>query len=93
MIHVQSPCVTYNDTYQLIKGNAREGIAPALWDIPEDHDYTSKQAAYDLVQQGGLPVGIIYKDEARPSLEASMTTIRSKARERTMEQLMNAYAF
>ena len=93
MIHVQSPCVTYNDTYQLIKGNAREGIAPALWDIPEDHDYTSKQAAYDLVQQGGLPVGIIYKDESRASLEANMTTIRSKARERTMEQLMNAYSF
>ena len=93
MIHVQSPCVTYNDTYQLIKGNAREGIAPALWDIPEDHDFTSKQAAYDLVQQGGLPVGIIYKDESRGSLESNMTTIRSKARERTMEQLMDAYSF
>ncbi len=93
MIHVQSPCVTYNDTYQLIKGNAREGIAPALWDIPEDHDPGSKQAAYDLVQQGGLPVGILYKDETRASLEANMDTIRAKARERTMEQLMNAYTF
>ncbi len=93
MIHVQSPCVTYNDTYQLIKGNAREGIAPALWDIPEDHDYSSKQAAYDLVQQGGLPVGIIYKDESRGSLETNMNNIRSKARERTMEQLMDAYSF
>ncbi len=93
MIHVQSPCVTYNDTFQLIKGNAREGIAPALWDIPEDHDYSSKQAAYDLVQQGGLPVGIIYKDESRGSLETNMNNIRSKARERTTEQLMNAYTF
>ena len=93
MIHVQSPCVTYNDTFQLIKGNAREGIAPALWDIPEDHDYSSKQAAYDLVQQGGLPVGIIYKDESRGSLETNMNSIRSKARERTTEQLMNAYTF
>ena len=93
MIHVQSPCVTYNDTYQLIKGNAREGIAPALWDIPDDHDYSSKQAAYDLVQQGGLPVGIIYKDESRGSLETNMNNIRSKARERTMEELMNAYTF
>ena len=93
MIHVQSPCVTYNDTFQLIKGNAREGIAPALWDIPEDHDYSSKQAAYDLVQQGGLPVGIIYKDESRGSLETNMNNIRSKARERTVEELMNAYTF
>ena len=93
MIHVQSPCVTYNDTFQLIKGNAKEGIAPALWDIPEDHDYTNRQAAYDLVQQGGLPVGIIYKDETRGSLETNMDTIRAKARERTMEQLMDAYSF
>ena len=79
MIHVQSPCVTYNDTYQLIKGNAKEGIAPALWDIPDDHDPASKRAAYDLVQQGGLPVGVIYKDETRPSLDANMEAIRAKA--------------
>ena len=93
MIHVQSPCVTYNDTYQLIKGNPREGIAPALWDIPEDHDPTDKQAAEDLVRQGGLPVGIIYRDDSRGSLEANMGSIRSKARERSVEQLMNAYSF
>ena len=93
MIHVQSPCVTYNDTFQLIKGNAKEGIAPALWDIPDDHDPSSKQAAYDLVQQGGLPVGVIYKDESRASLEGNMGSIRAKARERSIEQLMDAYAF
>ena len=93
MIHVQSPCVTYNDTYQLIKGNAREGIAPALWDIPEDHDPSDKRAAEDLVRQGGLPVGVIYKDETRQSLDANMNIIRSKARERSVEQLMDAYTF
>lgn len=93
MIHVQSPCVTYNDTYQLIKGNAKAGIAPALWDIPDDHDSSSKRAAYDLVQQGGLPVGILYQDESRASLDANMDTIRAKARERTMEQLLDAYTF
>jgi 2-oxoglutarate ferredoxin oxidoreductase subunit beta len=93
MIHVQSPCVTYNDTYQLIKGNAREGIAPALWDIPDDHDPSDKRAAEDLVRQGGLPVGIIYKDETRQSLDANMNIIRSKARERTIEQMMDAYTF
>ena len=93
MIHVQSPCVTYNDTFQLIKGNAKEGIAPALWDIPEDHDPSSKQAAYDLVQRGGLPVGVIYNDETRLSLEGNLQNIRGKARERTVEQLMEGYTF
>ena len=28
VIHVQSPCTTYNDTYQILKGNPRKGIAP-----------------------------------------------------------------
>ncbi len=93
MIHVQSPCVTYNDTFQLIKGNAREGIAPALWDIPEDHDPSSKRAAYDLVQRGGLPVGILFKDETRLPLEGHLDNIRAKARERSLEQLMDGYTF
>ena len=93
MIHVQSPCVTYNDTFQLIKGNAKEGIAPSLWDIPDDHDSGSKQAAYNLVQQGGLPVGVIFKDETRQPLEANLQTMRSKARERTVDQLIDGYAF
>ncbi len=93
MIHVQSPCVTYNDTYQLIKGNAKEGIAPALWDIPEEHDPSSKQAAYNLVQQGGLPVGVLFKDETRLPLEGQMANIRARARERSIEQLMDGYTF
>ena len=93
MIHVQSPCVTYNDTYQLIKGNAKAGISPALWDIPDDHDPSSKPAAYDLVQQGGLPVGVLYKDESRQSLEGNMATIRAKARARTVEQMLDGYTF
>jgi 2-oxoglutarate ferredoxin oxidoreductase subunit beta len=93
MIHVQSPCVTYNDTYQLIKGNPREGIAPALWDIPEDHDPSSKRAAYELVQQGGLPVGVLFKDETRLPLEGHLSNIRAKARERSIEQLMDGYTF
>ena len=85
--------MTYNDTFQLIKGNAKEGIAPSLWDVPEDHDSSSKQAAYNLVQQGGLPVGVIFKDETRQPLEANLKTMRSKARERTVDQLIDGYAF
>ena len=77
----------------MIKGNAREGIAPALWDIPDDHDPSSKQAAYDLVQRGGLPVGILFKDETRLPLEGHLDNIRAKARERSLEQLMDGYTF
>ena len=93
MVHVQSPCTTYNDTYELMKGNARKGIEPLMYDVPEDHDVTDKGAAYQLVQQRGLPVGIIYKDEQRPSLEQRLEEIRGRAPRRSVEELMDSFAF
>jgi 2-oxoglutarate ferredoxin oxidoreductase subunit beta len=59
MIHVQSPCTTYNDTFEMLKGNAKKGIEPLLWDVPEDHDPSEKSAAYALLQRRGLPLGVI----------------------------------
>ena len=92
MIHVQSPCVTYNDTYELLKGKPREGIQPLIWDIPEDHDASDKAAAYSLIQQRGLPLGVIYQDESRQSLDGRLEDVWSKNRGRSLEELMNSYA-
>ena len=93
MVHVQSPCTTYNDTYELMKGNARKGIEPLMYDIPEEHDASDKGAAYNLVQQRGMPVGIIYKDEIRPSLQQRVDEIKAKAPRRSVEELMDSFAF
>ena len=93
MVHVQSPCTTYNDTFELIKGNARKGIDPLLYEVPEEHDTADRGAAYNLIQRRGVPMGVIYKDENRPSLEQRMEEVRGKARERTVEQLMDTFAF
>ena len=93
MVHVQSPCTTYNDTFELIKGNARKGIDPLLYEVPEDHDASNRGAAYDLIQRRGVPMGVIYRDSDRPSLEQRLEEIRGKARERTVEELMDSFAF
>ena len=93
MVHVQSPCTTYNDTFELIKGNARKGIDPLLYDVPEEHDTADRGAAYNLIQRRGVPMGVIYRDENRPSLEQRLETVRGKARERTVEELMDTFAF
>ena len=93
MVHVQSPCVTYNDTYELLKGKPKEGIEPLVWDIPEDHEPNDKAAAYNLIQKRGLPIGVIYKDESRPSLDQRIEDIWSKAKEQTAQQLIDAYEF
>ena len=92
MIHVQSPCVTYNDTYELFKGKPREGIEPLIWDIPEEHDASDKASAFSLIQKRGLPLGIIYQDETRPSLNGRLEDVWTKNRGRSIEELMSSYA-
>ncbi len=93
IVHVQSPCTTYNDTFEQIKGDAKKGIEPSLWQIPDEHDATDRASAYGLVQQGGLPVGVVYRDEARPALNQRLQESWEKARSRTTEELMKAFEF
>ena len=93
MVHVQSPCTTYNDTFEMLKGNPKKGIDPLIWDVPEDHDISDKGAAYSLLQERGLPVGVIYQDGARPSLDARLEEMQGRARQRTTEEILASYEF
>ena len=93
IVHVQSPCTTYNDTFEELKGNPRKGIEPTLWEVPDDHDAGNKGAAYDLLQRGGLPVGVVYQDEERPALEQRVEHMWDTARARSAEELMAAFEF
>ena len=91
MIHVQSPCTTYNDNTDILKGNAKKGIEPTVWDIPEDHDSTDRQAAYSLLQKGGIPLGIIYQREESVSLDQRVETLAQKTTTRTLDQQLAAF--
>ena len=93
IVHVQSPCTTYNDTFELIKGDPKKGIEPSLWQIPDEHDATDRASAYGLLQRGGLPVGVVYKDEARPALDQRLQESWEKVRSSTAEELMRAFEF
>ena len=93
IIHVQSPCTTYNDTFIQLKGDLANGIQPALWDIPEDHDTSDRAAAHELLQQGGVPVGLLYNDTERLSLDQSVVNTWEKAQPKTVEQLLGAFEF
>ena len=91
IVHIQSPCTTYNDIYEELKGNEKNGIEPLLWNIPEDHDPADRATAFSLLQRRGIPVGVIYKDETRPSMEQGLEQIRGKARPKTVQELMDTY--
>jgi 2-oxoglutarate ferredoxin oxidoreductase subunit beta len=91
VVHVQSPCTTYNDTYDTLKGNVKKGIESVAWDIPEDHDITDRQAAYGLLQQRGVPLGIIYQREDSEPMERRTEAMSQKANTRTLEQQLATY--
>ncbi len=91
IVHIQSPCTTYNDNFEELKGNPKKGLEPALWAVPEEHDSSDKAAAYGLLQQGGVPVGVIYQEDDRPSLDQRLQQTWGKAGPKTVEDLMQAF--
>lgn len=91
IVQIQSPCTTYNDTYEALKGNKAKGIEPSAWVIPDDHDPSDRRSAMDIVNRGGIPVGVVYKDETRPSLDQQNDDLHERIPSKSIEELMDAY--
>jgi 2-oxoglutarate ferredoxin oxidoreductase subunit beta len=90
IVHVQSPCPTYNDITEVLKGNVRKGIVPTAWDVSEDHNPADIQAAFALLQQEGVPLGVIYQKEESEPLEKRVQAVTAKARTQSVQQLVDA---
>ena len=93
IVHVQSPCTTYNDTFEELKGDAKKGIEPTLRPVPDDHDPSDRAAAYELLQEGGIPVGVVFHDESRPALEQRVEAMWDVTESKSAEELMEAFLF
>ena len=91
IVHVNSPCTTYNDNYEQLKGSVKKGIEPMAWAIPEDHDPADRAAATAIVQRGGVPLGVLYEDTSRPSLDQHVASIRERAPQKDAAALMAAF--
>ena len=85
IVHVSSPCTTYNDTYEILKGSVKKGIEGIAFDVPEDHDPSDLGAAREIIGRGGVPVGVVYQDTSRPSLDAVLDDIRAKNTQKDVE--------
>ena len=92
IVHVQSPCTVFNNTYEQLKGNKRKGIAPLAWSIDQGHDISDLRAARGVVERGGVPLGILYKDASQFSFEDRMAGILSKATPKTAKELVDSYS-
>ena len=94
VVHVQSPCTTYNDTYAALKGNEKEDIEPMAFPIPEDHDPTDLDAAYRLTRGGRIPIGMLYqRPDSVPAHERlNAARERTGAKQQSVEELFAAMA-
>ena len=90
IVHVQSPCTEYNDTYELLKGNPKTGTQGALWPLPDDYDPTDRAAAHEAVHKPGIPVGVLYKDPESVPMHQRQEELRDRAKFHTVEQLMES---
>ena len=90
IVHVQAPCTTYYDNYEQLKGNPKKGIDPTLWALPEGHDPTDRQAAYESIHRAGIPIGVVYKNPDSVPLHERQKKATERANPRTVEMLMDA---
>jgi 2-oxoglutarate ferredoxin oxidoreductase subunit beta len=92
IVHVQSPCTTYNDTYEALKGNPAKGIEPMAYDVPSSHDPSDHNAATTLVKKPGIPIGIIYRRPDSIGMNDRLLEARDrlKVRTRTVDQMLTA---
>ncbi len=91
IVHVMSPCTTYNDTYEELKGNKRKGIEPGIFELPDGYDPTDKTQAVELLKDPRVPLGVVYREE-RPTLDQAYNEIASKANSVTAEKILATYA-
>ena len=92
IVHIQSPCTEYNDTYEQLKGNAKKGIEPLAWDIDGGHDPTDIDQSYKVANSGGIPLGLVYRDDTRMTFDAQMDEMRTRAKTRTAQEMLESYS-
>ncbi len=92
IVHVQSPCTTYNDTHDMLKGNPKQGIVPKVYDIPEDHNPADFDAAYAMARAEGVPQGVIYKNPDSVPLEGRLAKAIERTKPKTARDLLETFA-
>ena len=91
IVHVQSPCTEYNNTYDLLRGNRRKGIPGIAYDIPGEYDETDAEAAFQVASAPGVPLGVLYKDTSRPTFDSRIGEISQRAPARDPQQLLDGF--
>ena len=74
-----------------MKGNPREGCPGLAWDLPEGHETRDIGAANGILEQGGVPLGVVYQAEPKLPLEKRVENMNANARVMTAQEMLNSY--
>ncbi len=91
IVHVQSPCPTYNDNLDILRGNLKKDVAPKVYPISEDHDPTDISRAWDVARAPGVPIGVLYQDGVSEPLEDRVNRIVGGLRQRDSQQILDSF--
>ena len=91
VVHVQSPCTVYNNTYEELKGNLKKGIEPTAWDISDDHDPSNIESAFQIANSTGVPIGLVYQNTSRTTFDQRIDAIGAKIKSKTLSDMMQPY--
>lgn len=93
IVHVMSPCTTYNDNYEQLKGNPKKGVESIIFDVPKEHNVSDREAAHKLVNSGKIPIGVIYQNEARLALDRRLQDLQGRVKVKSLQEQLNVFEF
>ena len=91
IVHVQSPCPTYNDNLDILRGNPKKDVAPKVYPISEDHDPTDISKAWDVARAPGVPIGVLYEEGVSEPLESRYNRVVGGLRQRDPQQILDSF--
>jgi len=92
IVHVQSPCTTYHNNFEQLKGNPKKGIAPLAWQVEEDYDPSSIRAAQETIEKGGIPLGTLFRDSNKPTFSERIQNINANSKSKSATDLLDSHA-
>ena len=92
VVHIQSPCTTYNDTFSALRGDPKRGIEPLAYPLPDDHDPADYDAAMEHARSGRIPVGVLYRRPDSVPMQQRLEEAKERvgAKQRSVEEMLAA---
>ena len=92
IVHIQSPCTTYNDNYAQLKGDPKENVEPLAYPLPDDHDPEDFGAALEHARNGRIPVGLLYRRPDSVPMQQRLEEAKQRVgvQQRSVEEMLMA---